>query len=122
MSVLAIHSDESFKTAYQMAEPNQLICIDFTAKWCGPCRRISPMVEKLSQHFPQVLMMKVDVDECPETTKVFQVGSMPTFVFVRNGQLAHQFSGANPKQLQDILVQLTSPPRPPAPQDQQSGN
>ena len=80
---------------------NQLVVIEFTATWCGPCKQIAPVFETLCQNNPHCIFRKVDVDECDDICDKFNISSMPTFQFFKNNKLLTQFSGANIKQLQE---------------------
>ncbi|CAM9137635.1 unnamed protein product, partial [Hapterophycus canaliculatus] len=72
-----------------------LVVIDFTATWCAPCQRIAPAYALLSQELTDVVFLKVDVDENEETAQKYEVFQMPTFLFMRKGEVVEQFSGAN---------------------------
>ena len=61
------------------------VVIDFTATWCGPCKRIAPAYEKLAEKFPAIKFYKVDVDDNSETAKAAGINAMPTFKFYLNG-------------------------------------
>lgn len=86
--------------------PNQLIVLDFTASWCGPCRAISPHLDKLSLNYPNVLFYKVDIDTFPELATQLKVSGVPNFKFIMNGRLLHEFSGANLQMLQHSVDNL----------------
>ena len=58
------------------------VLIDFYADWCGPCKMLSPVLEKLAQQVTNVTFVKVDTDENPELTKFFGITAMPTMVLV----------------------------------------
>ena len=81
--------------------------IDFTATWCGPCRRIAPVFEQLKEENKEIQFHKVDVDEDTETTKHFEIESMPTFVAVMDGKEIERFSGASEQKLKDLVEMLT---------------
>lgn len=83
---------------------NNLVVIDFFAKWCGPCKMISPKIEELAKEYPDVVFLKVDVDECEEIASEYDISSMPTFVFVKNGSKLDTFSGANFEKLKETLL------------------
>lgn len=69
------------------AAAGNLVVVDFTAKWCGPCRMIAPYYTELSANpdFANVTFTKVDVDEVEATAAEYSVEAMPTFVFIKNG-------------------------------------
>ncbi|KAK2581869.1 hypothetical protein KPH14_002332 [Odynerus spinipes] len=72
-----------------------LVVIDFYATWCGPCKKIGPQIEKLAQELVDVIFLKIDVDECEDVVNEYQISSMPTFVFIKEGKVLDTFSGAN---------------------------
>lgn len=83
----------------------QLVVIDFSATWCGPCQAIGPLYKKLSTEYTNIVFLKVDVDENPETAAKYQVAAMPTFLFIKRGEVVDKMMGANPDKLKDILSQ-----------------
>lgn len=86
---------------------NKLVVIDFTATWCGPCKMIAPIYDQLSdsEEFKakEVIFLKVDVDENPKTSEAYGVSAMPTFLFIKNGEVIDRLMGANPKRLQNMI-------------------
>ncbi|KYR00585.1 ZZ-type zinc finger-containing protein [Tieghemostelium lacteum] len=84
----------------------KLVAVDYTAKWCGPCHAISPIFEQLSSQHPDVVFLKVDVDECKETTRQNQITAMPTFQFYIEKKLVHQFQGADQNQLKSSITKF----------------
>jgi len=87
---------------------NQLVVIDFSATWCGPCKQISPFYKELSESedFANVVFLKVDVDENPETAAKYGVSAMPTFIFIKAGEVIDRLMGANPGRLQEMIEEL----------------
>ncbi|KAG8467076.1 hypothetical protein KFE25_000392 [Diacronema lutheri] len=83
---------------------DKLVVVDFTAAWCGPCQRIAPKVQELSE-MTDIVVVKVDVDENQETAEKCKISSMPTFQFYKHGKLVHQFSGASEDQLLKSIAQ-----------------
>jgi len=71
----------------------------FTAKWCGPCQRISPVFKSLADSNPGVKFFKVDVDKNEELASAFNVQSMPTFFFFKSKSDYKTFSGADEAKL-----------------------
>lgn len=81
----------------------QLVVIDFSATWCGPCKMIAPLFKELSEAMPDVVFLKVDVDENPDTAAKYSVSAMPTFVFIKGGEVVDRLMGANPARLQELI-------------------
>ncbi len=80
---------QHLKTAeFQAAvEAAPLAMVDFWASWCGPCKMLSPVVEQIDRQFgDRVLVAKVNIDEEPDLAARFGVMSIPTVVFLKNGQ------------------------------------
>jgi len=71
------------------------VVVDFWAPWCGPCARIGPIVEKLSDEYKDKLKFcKINVDENHETASSYNVMSIPSLLFFKNGQVVGQSIGA----------------------------
>merc|ERR1711890_78345 len=73
------------KDEYLAAKGNKKIVIDFTASWCGPCKRIAPAYQKLAETFSDILFYKCDVDDNAETAEIENIQAMPTFKFYPDG-------------------------------------
>lgn len=74
------------------------VMVDFYADWCGPCRMVSPIVEELAgQYTGKVKVGKLNVDESSAIARKYNVMSIPTLLFVKNGQVVDQIVGALPK-------------------------
>ena len=72
--------------------------VDFWATWCGPCRMIAPILEQLSVEYAgKVKVTKMDVDNNQKTPMRFNVRSIPTLLFFKDGKLIDQVIGAVPK-------------------------
>jgi thioredoxin 1 len=80
-----------------------LVVIDHWAAWCGPCKMIAPLFSELSEQIDDVVFVKVDVDENPDTAAKYSVSAMPTFVFVKNGEVVDRLMGANPERLKELI-------------------
>lgn len=100
-----VEGDESFPRELANAG-NKLVVVDFTATWCGPCKRIAPVFAELANKYSHNLFLKVDVDECPQTANDNKVQAMPTFMFFKNGQKIDSIRGADPQALEDKIREL----------------
>jgi len=70
-----------------------------TAKWCGPCKKIKPLVYDLKKENPNINFMVIDIDECQEIADKLKIGSIPDFRFYRNGVAIFSFTGADQEKL-----------------------
>merc|ERR1712071_348547 len=86
----------------------KLVIIDFSATWCGPCKVIAPLYHELSDmdENENVVFLKVDVDDNSDAAMKWSVSSMPTFLFIKSGEVVERLSGANPARLQEMLSEL----------------
>ena len=72
---------------------DKLVMIDFFADWCGPCKMLAPVVEQIAEEHTDIEVVKVNVDEVPELAQMYRVASIPTLVFLKNGQLVKEHIG-----------------------------
>ncbi len=73
--------------------------VDFWAPWCAPCRMMEPILGEIAVEFQErgVRVLKVDIDQAPQTAEAFGVRSIPTLVFFKNGEPLFEMVGAVPK-------------------------
>ena len=92
---------------FDHALKHKLVVVDFTATWCGPCKRIAPDFEKLGADNKDIIIYKVDVDEHSEVAEKNGISAMPTFKFFKNGtELAdQQVQGASLPMLQKAIAE-----------------
>jgi thioredoxin 2 len=79
-------------------ETKRLVLVDLWAPWCGPCRMVAPILEKLAVEFATDLkVVKVNVDESPMTAQRHQARSIPMLLFMREGDVVETVVGAQPE-------------------------
>ncbi len=89
-------TDRNFEN--EVIKSEMPVVVDFWAPWCGPCRRLAPVTEKLAEDYTgKVKFCKLNVDENPEMSRKYQVMSIPTLLFFKSGQQKDSSLGAVPE-------------------------
>jgi len=97
-------TDHNFKTT--ALSNDQLTVVDFWAEWCGPCHAVSRVLEDLSEAYAgKVHMGKVNVDYNPELSVQYGITSMPSILFIKNGNVVDKQVGAAPKVVFEKKIQ-----------------
>ena len=95
MSALNINKNNFAQEVLNSEKP---VLVDFWASWCGPCRMVVPIVEKIAEEYPEYKVVKVNVDEEPELAAQFEVMSIPSLMIFRNGEVVNKSVGVKNKQ------------------------
>lgn len=82
----------------EVKNSDKLTIVDFYANWCGPCRKLSPILEEVEQELSErVKFTKINTDENIETARQYQVSGLPTLLVFKNGEVAERLVGLMPK-------------------------
>jgi thioredoxin 1 len=74
------------------------VLVDFWAEWCAPCRKVEPVLEEIANELgDKVSIVKLNIDENPETARAYRVMSVPTLTVFKDGQPVQSMAGARPK-------------------------
>ncbi|XP_027919509.1 TPR repeat-containing thioredoxin TDX isoform X1 [Vigna unguiculata] len=104
--VIGIHSTgELEKKLSAASKTSRLAILYFTATWCGPCRFISPIYTSLAEKHPKVVFLKIDIDEARDVAASWNISSVPTFFFVKNGKEVDSVVGADKSTLERKIAQ-----------------
>ncbi|MDD9912260.1 MAG: thioredoxin [Alphaproteobacteria bacterium] len=94
MAVQAVN-DDNFEA--EVLKSDQTVIVDFWAEWCGPCKQFLPTLEEFSSENDAVKVVKVNIEESPETPTKYGVRSIPTLVMFKNGEATAVQVGSLPK-------------------------
>lgn len=89
-------TDDNFATEVLASE--KPVMVDFWAEWCGPCRAVSPILDQIAtEHADKIEIVKLNVDENPNTAMEFNITSIPTMKVFKGGEVVKTVVGAKPK-------------------------
>ena len=104
MSDKIVHTSDGAFDA-DVLQNSKAVLLDFWAEWCGPCKMIAPLLDEMADKYEDKLaVVKLNVDENPNTAQKFGIRSIPTLILFKNGAVEAQLMGAMPKsQLEEFL-------------------
>jgi thioredoxin 1 len=89
-------SDQTFES--EVIKADLPVLLDLWAPWCGPCRMVAPVIEKLAESYNgKMKFCRLNVDENPQTAAKYRIMSIPTLMFFKNGEVADTVIGAVPE-------------------------
>lgn len=103
MSKVIEISEENFES--EVLKSELPVLVDFWAPWCGPCRMMGPIVDEIAEENFELKVCKVNVDEASELAIKYDVESIPTLIYFKNGQVRATMIGLRTKQ--DIMNEIS---------------
>ena len=103
MSKVIEISEENFES--EVLKSELPVLVDFWAPWCGPCRMMGPIVDEIAEENLELKVFKVNVDEASELAIKYDVESIPTLIYFKNGQVRATMIGLRTKQ--DIMNEIS---------------
>jgi thioredoxin 1 len=89
-------TDASFQS--DVLDSEKTILVDFWAEWCGPCRAVGPILDQIAaEHSDKIEIVKLNVDDNPQTAAKYQITSIPAMKVYQNGEVVKTVIGAKPK-------------------------
>ncbi len=102
LTVKVLGNKAAFESAIAASDKRPVMAW-FTASWCGPCKSITPHMEKLSESVQNVEILKIDVDSNGELAEAYEVESVPTFIMFRNKEVAGRIMGASALKIDELV-------------------
>ena len=97
-------NDDNFEK--DINESKVSVLVDFWAEWCGPCKQIGPILEEIAiEHKSKIKVLKINIDENPQTPQKFGVRGIPTLMFFKEGKLIESKVGSLPKTALEAWIQ-----------------
>ena len=97
-------TDQNF--ADEVLKSTLPVLVDIWAPWCGPCRMIAPVVEKLAQKYDQRFKFcRLNIDQNPQTASNYQIMSIPTLIFFQDGKVVDRVVGAVPERVLEPKIE-----------------
>jgi thioredoxin 1 len=106
-TVVELSTEEEFRAAIQ----ESMCVVDFYAQWCGPCKQLAPYFKNLAAQYPNVKFCKIDFDDFEELGEEFNVASLPSLVFFKDGKKVHLHVGVSKEKIAGAFTEHYGAPQ-----------
>ena len=96
MNITTVTQDNFRQEVLESSKP---VLVDFWASWCVPCKMLSPTIQQIADEMPDLKVCKINIDEEMPLAEQYQVMSIPTLIYFKNGQVSARTMGNMPKQM-----------------------
>lgn len=88
----------------EVIKNNKVVVIDFWAPWCGPCRMLGPIMDKIAEKNPDIIIGKINVDENPDSANKYGITGIPAIIIIKDEKIVEHLIGLQPeKRIQESL-------------------
>ncbi|KAE9595572.1 putative monodehydroascorbate reductase (NADH) [Lupinus albus] len=107
-TIITFHSKAEWNAHFNaLEETHNLMVVDFSAKWCGPCKIMDPFIQEFAAKYTNAEFIKIDVDELM-VSQAFQVQALPTFILIKRGKVVDRVIGVRKEELQRMIEKHTT--------------
>lgn len=93
----------------EVLESNEVVLVDFSAVWCGPCKMLAPVIDELSVEMEgKAKVFKIDVDQSGDIAQKYGIMNVPTVIIFKNGEIVDKVVGFNPKEVLKTKIEQHS--------------
>jgi thioredoxin 1 len=99
-------ASEISKSLSELINSDKPVLVDFSAEWCGPCKMLAPILKEVKSRIgDKVTIIKIDVDQSPQVSEIFQIQGVPTLILFKKGEIKWRQSGVVPAKMLEQVIQ-----------------